>query len=126
MLVYAFAEGLLVQSTMQHTGLAFLHMELNVENPVFAGHIGIGDKAQYKKSVNFDLLNKLLGASASYALIVGVVVGIVGVFIATQTLRETRKAASATLVLTLRDTLDDDRRQWTYPNLVERPRRRFS
>jgi acyl dehydratase len=36
-LVYAFAEGLLVQSTMQHTGLAFLHMELNVEDPVFAG-----------------------------------------------------------------------------------------
>jgi len=36
-LVYAFAEGLLVQSTMQYTGLAFLHMELNVENPVFAG-----------------------------------------------------------------------------------------
>src|SRR5262249_47916002 len=36
-LVYAFAEGLLVQSTMQHTGLALLHMELNVENPVFAG-----------------------------------------------------------------------------------------
>src|SRR5437763_17120323 len=36
-LVYAFAEGLLVQSTMQHTGLAFLHMELNVESPVFAG-----------------------------------------------------------------------------------------
>jgi acyl dehydratase len=36
-LVYAFAEGLLVQSTIQHTGLAFLHMELNVENPVFAG-----------------------------------------------------------------------------------------
>jgi acyl dehydratase len=28
---------LLVQSTMQNTGLAFLHMELNVENPVFAG-----------------------------------------------------------------------------------------
>ena len=36
-LVYAFAEGLLVQSTMQYTGLAFLHMELNVENPVLAG-----------------------------------------------------------------------------------------
>jgi acyl dehydratase len=36
-LVYAFAEGLLVQSTMQYTGFAFLHMELNVENPVFAG-----------------------------------------------------------------------------------------
>jgi acyl dehydratase len=36
-LVFAFAEGLLVQATMQHTGLAFLHMELEVENPVFAG-----------------------------------------------------------------------------------------
>ena len=36
-LVYAFAEGLLVQATMQHTGLAFLHMELTIENPVFAG-----------------------------------------------------------------------------------------
>ncbi|HJU16448.1 MAG TPA: acyl dehydratase [Stellaceae bacterium] len=36
-LVYAFAEGLLVQATMQYTGLAFLHMELDVENPVFAG-----------------------------------------------------------------------------------------
>ena len=36
-LVYAFAEGLLVQATMQYTGLAFLHMELNVEHPVFAG-----------------------------------------------------------------------------------------
>lgn len=36
-LVYSFAEGLLIQSTMQHTGLAFLGMELEVENPVFAG-----------------------------------------------------------------------------------------
>lgn len=36
-LVYAFAEGLLTQSTMQHTGFAFLHMELNVEAPVVAG-----------------------------------------------------------------------------------------
>ncbi|MEM9681850.1 MAG: MaoC/PaaZ C-terminal domain-containing protein [Pseudomonadota bacterium] len=36
-LVYAFAEGLLVQSTMQHTGSAFLGMEFNVEGPVFAG-----------------------------------------------------------------------------------------
>ena len=36
-LVFAFAEGLLVQATMQHTGLAFLHMELDVRNPVFAG-----------------------------------------------------------------------------------------
>ena len=36
-LVYCFAEGLLVQATMQHTGLAFLNMELNVSGPVFAG-----------------------------------------------------------------------------------------
>ena len=36
-LVYCFAEGLLVQATMQHTGFAFLHMELTVENPVLAG-----------------------------------------------------------------------------------------
>lgn len=36
-LVYAFAEGLLVQSTMQHTGYAFLGMEFNIEGPVFAG-----------------------------------------------------------------------------------------
>jgi len=36
-LAYCFAEGLLVQSTMQHTGYAFLEMELKIENPVFAG-----------------------------------------------------------------------------------------
>mgnify|MGYP005667852425 FL=1 len=36
-LVYRFAEGLLVQSTMQHTGLAFLNMELDVKGPTFAG-----------------------------------------------------------------------------------------
>src|SRR5580693_5448526 len=36
-LTYCFAEGLLVQSTMQHTGFAFLHMELDVKAPVFAG-----------------------------------------------------------------------------------------
>ena len=36
-LVYCFAEGLLVQATMQHTGFAFLHMELTIENPVAAG-----------------------------------------------------------------------------------------
>ena len=37
MLAYAMAEGLLAQATLQHTGLAFLNMELNVHNPVFAG-----------------------------------------------------------------------------------------
>jgi acyl dehydratase len=36
-MVYAFAEGLLVQATMQHTGFAFLHMELNVAAATFAG-----------------------------------------------------------------------------------------
>ena len=36
-LSYCFAEGLLVQATMQHTGYAFLHMDFNVERPVFAG-----------------------------------------------------------------------------------------
>ena len=34
---YTFADGLLVQATMQHTGFAFLHMELNIQAPVFAG-----------------------------------------------------------------------------------------
>lgn len=36
-LVYCFAEGLLVQATMQNTGFAFLGMEFNIEGPVFAG-----------------------------------------------------------------------------------------
>ena len=36
-MVYSFAEGLLVHSTMQHTGFAFLHMELDVKAPTFAG-----------------------------------------------------------------------------------------
>ena len=36
-MVYAFAEGLLVHATMQHTGFAFLNMELNVVGPAFAG-----------------------------------------------------------------------------------------
>jgi acyl dehydratase len=31
------AEGLLVQSMMQETGLAFLHMEFNVKGPTFVG-----------------------------------------------------------------------------------------
>jgi acyl dehydratase len=36
-MVFAFAEGLLMQATLQHTGAAFLHMDLNVESPTFAG-----------------------------------------------------------------------------------------
>lgn len=37
MLAHGIAEGLLVQSTMQHTGFAFLGMELNVEAPTLVG-----------------------------------------------------------------------------------------
>jgi acyl dehydratase len=36
-MVYSFTEGLLVQATMQHTGFAFLHMELDVRAPTFVG-----------------------------------------------------------------------------------------
>ena len=36
-MVYAFAEGLLVHATMQHTGFAFLNMELDVKGPTFVG-----------------------------------------------------------------------------------------
>ena len=36
-LVYCFAEGLLAQSTMQGTGLAFLGMQLDIKGPTFAG-----------------------------------------------------------------------------------------
>src|SRR6202046_1224593 len=36
-MVYAFAEGLLVHATMQHTGFAFLNMTLDVKGPTFAG-----------------------------------------------------------------------------------------
>jgi hypothetical protein len=58
--------------------------------------------------VNLDLLNKLLAASANFALVVGVVVAIIGVIVATQTFKETEKTASAALVLKLRDTLESD------------------
>ena len=37
MLVFNLAEGLLVQATMQHTGLALLNIEINIEKPVFVG-----------------------------------------------------------------------------------------
>jgi acyl dehydratase len=36
-LVYSFAEGLLIQATMQYTGFAFLNMQLDVKGPVVAG-----------------------------------------------------------------------------------------
>ncbi len=37
MLAYAFAEGLLIQATMQHTAYAFLGMQFDIKGPVFAG-----------------------------------------------------------------------------------------
>jgi uncharacterized membrane protein YuzA (DUF378 family) len=65
--------------------------------------------------MNLDLLSKLLGATASLAIIVGVIVAIWGVVVATQTLeetqqaaKETQQAASAALMLKVRDTLADD------------------
>lgn len=36
-LVYAMMEGLLMQSCMQHTGFAFLEMEMKVVSPTYAG-----------------------------------------------------------------------------------------
>ncbi|MBG6119988.1 MULTISPECIES: MaoC/PaaZ C-terminal domain-containing protein [unclassified Sphingobium] len=36
-MVFTFIEGLLVQSTMQHTGFAFLGMEFKIEGPTFVG-----------------------------------------------------------------------------------------
>ena len=36
-LTYSLAEGLVLNGTAQGTGLAFLHMELNVQAPVFQG-----------------------------------------------------------------------------------------
>jgi acyl dehydratase len=36
-MVYSFAEGLLAQATLQHTGFAFLHMEMEVKAPTLAG-----------------------------------------------------------------------------------------
>ena len=35
-LAYCFAEGLLAQATMQHTGFAFLEMDLKIEGPTLA------------------------------------------------------------------------------------------
>lgn len=37
MLAYGMVEGLLIQATMQHTALAFLHMELDIKAPVYVG-----------------------------------------------------------------------------------------
>jgi acyl dehydratase len=36
-LVYSLAEGLVIQATLQKTGLAFLHMELDIAGPTLVG-----------------------------------------------------------------------------------------
>ena len=36
-LSYCFAEGLVIVDTMQHTGIAFLDMEMKVQSPAFVG-----------------------------------------------------------------------------------------
>jgi acyl dehydratase len=36
-LLYSIAEGLTIQGTLQGTGLAFVHMDLNVKGPTFVG-----------------------------------------------------------------------------------------
>lgn len=36
-LLYSFAEGLLIQSTIQGRGVAFLNMELNMKGPTYVG-----------------------------------------------------------------------------------------
>jgi hypothetical protein len=53
-----------------------------------------------------DIVNKWLTAIQSIAVTVGVAVAIVGALVAIQTLKQTQKIASATLILKLRDDLE--------------------
>jgi hypothetical protein len=59
--------------------------------------------------MDLDRLNKRLSAIASIAVIAGVIAALGGVFVGTQTLKQAQRTASATLVLRLRDALDDKR-----------------
>jgi hypothetical protein len=59
--------------------------------------------------MNIDVASKWLGAGASAAVIIGVLVAIGGFWVATRTLEQTQGAASATLILNLRDKIDDNR-----------------
>ena len=59
--------------------------------------------------MSIEAINKWLSAGASIAVMAGVVAAAVGVFVATRTLKEMQEAASATLMLNLRDTLASDR-----------------
>jgi hypothetical protein len=59
--------------------------------------------------MNIDVVNKWLSAGASVAVIIGVAGAIIGVVVATQTLKQSQQIASADLVLKLRATLDDSK-----------------
>jgi hypothetical protein len=59
--------------------------------------------------MNIDVVNKWLSAGASIAVIIGVAGAIIGVVVATQTLKQSQQIASADLVLKLRATLDDSK-----------------
>jgi hypothetical protein len=56
--------------------------------------------------MKIDIVNKWLTAIQSIAVIGGVAGAIIGVVVATQTLKQSQQIASATLVLQLRDRLE--------------------
>jgi hypothetical protein len=57
--------------------------------------------------MDLDRLTNRLSAVASIAVIAGVIAALGGVFIGIQTLKQAQRTASATLLLRLRDALDD-------------------
>jgi hypothetical protein len=59
--------------------------------------------------MNIDVAGKWLAAGASVAVIIGVFLAVRSVWVATQTLEQNQVAASATLVLNLRDKIDGTR-----------------
>ena len=59
--------------------------------------------------MKLDIVNQWLTAIQSIAVIVGVAGAIIGVVVATQTLKQSQQIASADLVLKLRATLDDNK-----------------
>jgi len=59
--------------------------------------------------MKLDIVNQWLTAIQSIAVIVGVAGAIIGVVVATQTLKQSQQIASADLVLKLRATLDDSK-----------------
>jgi hypothetical protein len=60
-------------------------------------------------AMNIDVVSKWLSAGASVAGMVGVVAGIVGAFVAINTLKQSQRVASAELVLKLADTLENSK-----------------